>query len=163
MPCIQTKVNVTLTPEKEEAIKQKFGQAITAIPGKTENWLMCTFEDGCRMYFRGEAGAPMAFVEVKVYGKAPASAFDRLTGEITGILRDELDEKAWKKTLGAVFKDLYDRAHELGGQVSGEHGIGFAKKPYLAESLAPEVIALMRNIKLAFDPKNILNPGKVIE
>lgn len=91
MPCIQTKVNVTLTPEKEEAIKQKFGQAITAIPGKTENWLMCTFEDGCRMYFRGEAGAPMAFVEVKVYGKAPASAFDRLTGEITGILRDELD------------------------------------------------------------------------
>lgn len=55
MPCIQTKVNVTLTPEKEEAIKQKFGQAITAIPGKTENWLMCTFEDGCRMYFRGEA------------------------------------------------------------------------------------------------------------
>lgn len=52
------------------------------------------------------------------------------------ILRDELDEKAWKKTLGAVFKELYDRAHELGGQVSGEHGIGFAKKPYLAESLA---------------------------
>lgn len=78
------------------------------------------------------------------------------------ILRDELDEKAWKKTLGAVFKELYDRAHELGGQVSGEHGIGFAKKPYLVESLAPEVIALMKNIKQAFDPENILNPGKVI-
>ena len=78
------------------------------------------------------------------------------------ILLDELDEKAWKKTLGAVFKELYDRAHELGGQVSGEHGIGFAKKPYLAESLAPEVIALMKNIKQAFDPENILNPGKVI-
>ena len=79
------------------------------------------------------------------------------------ILRDALGEAAWKKTLSAVFDDLYGRAHELGGQVSGEHGIGFAKKPYLARSLAPEQIELMRGIKQVFDPKNILNPGKVFE
>ena len=79
------------------------------------------------------------------------------------ILRDALDESAWKRKLSAVFDDLYGRAHELGGQVSGEHGIGFAKKPYLARSLAPEQIGLMRGIKRAFDPKNILNPGKVFE
>ena len=77
-------------------------------------------------------------------------------------LRDELGEEEWKTKLSAVFEDLYAKARELGGQVSGEHGIGSAKRPYLAESLSPEVRALMRGIKAAFDPKNILNPGKVI-
>ena len=78
------------------------------------------------------------------------------------VLRDELGEEEWTAKLSAVFEDLYARARELGGQVSGEHGIGSAKRPYLAESLAPEVRALMRGIKAAFDPKNILNPGKVV-
>jgi len=78
------------------------------------------------------------------------------------VLRDELDESMWKCKLREVFADLYAKARELGGQVSGEHGIGYAKRPYLAESLAPEVRALMRGIKATFDPKCILNPGKVI-
>lgn len=49
----------------------------------------------------------------------------------------------------------------LGGSISGEHGIGFTKAPFLALELAPEVIALMRRIKRAFDPHDILNPGKI--
>ena len=79
------------------------------------------------------------------------------------ILRDDLPEDKWKVKLEEVFADLYGRAHDLGGQVSGEHGIGFAKKPFLGKSLSPEVLSLMRGIKQAFDPKNILNPGKVID
>ncbi len=79
------------------------------------------------------------------------------------ILRDELEKGQWEKTLAAVFGDLYGRAHELGGQVSGEHGIGFAKKPFLNNSLTPDVIGLMRSVKQAFDPKNILNPGKIFD
>ena len=78
------------------------------------------------------------------------------------ILRDEIDEKVWPETLAAVFNDLYNRARELGGQVSGEHGIGYAKKSFLSDSLAPANIALMQGIKATFDPKNILNPGKII-
>ena len=78
------------------------------------------------------------------------------------VLRDDLDEATWKATLSATFEDLYAKARELHGQVSGEHGIGYAKKPYLAESLAPEVRALMRGIKAAFDPDGILNPRKVV-
>ena len=46
--------------------------------------------------------------------------------------------------------------------MSGEHGIGLAKKPYLAESIAPEIRALMRGVKAAFDPQGILNPDKVV-
>ncbi|GEM_PF-6823633 len=46
--------------------------------------------------------------------------------------------------------------------LSGEHGIGYAKKQYMAETYGEDVIALMRRIKLAFDPNSILNPGKII-
>jgi glycolate oxidase len=76
-------------------------------------------------------------------------------------LRDKLDEATWKKRLSAVFEDMYSKARELGGKVSGEHGIGYAKQPYLRESDGDAQMALMRQIKAVFDPKDILNPGKV--
>lgn len=76
-------------------------------------------------------------------------------------LRDKLDEKTWHCKLEAVFKDMYDFAKELGGKVSGEHGIGYAKLPYLRESAGSEQLEIMRGVKAVFDPKNILNPGKV--
>ena len=79
------------------------------------------------------------------------------------ILRDGLSKEDWKKVLEATMERMYSHARELDGQVSGEHGIGLAKRPYLKESLQPEDIALMRRIKTAFDPTNILNPHKVCE
>ena len=56
---------------------------------------------------------------------------------------------------------LYAEARALNGEVSGEHGIGHAKKEFLRESVGEKQIALMRGIKAAFDPNGILNPGKV--
>ncbi|BDR80562.1 2-hydroxy-acid oxidase [Clostridium tetani] len=79
------------------------------------------------------------------------------------VLRDDLNEEQWKKKLNDVFKCMYDKAHELEGTVSGEHGIGYAKKEYLFESIGDEQKELMKRIKLAFDPKNILNPGKLCQ
>ncbi|MBO7146145.1 MAG: FAD-binding oxidoreductase [Lentisphaeria bacterium] len=77
------------------------------------------------------------------------------------ILRDDRTDEQWKKDLEAVFNDLYEKARELGGKVSGEHGIGYAKRPYLEESLSAEEKLLMSGIKKVFDPQNILNPGKL--
>ena len=77
------------------------------------------------------------------------------------ICRDELDEQAWKETLAECFGRMYARAAELGGLVSGEHGIGYAKKGYLKAQCGEEQIALMQGIKHVFDPNGILNPGKV--
>ena len=77
------------------------------------------------------------------------------------ICRDALDDAAWEETLSHCFALMYKKAEALGGLVSGEHGIGYAKKNYMHAQYGEEQIALMRGIKAAFDPKNILNPGKV--
>jgi FAD/FMN-containing dehydrogenase len=56
---------------------------------------------------------------------------------------------------------LFEGVIALGGSISGEHGIGFAKAKYLGMELEPQTIALMKRVKLAFDPHGILNPGKL--
>jgi len=61
----------------------------------------------------------------------------------------------------AAERALFERVLALEGSISGEHGIGYAKKPYIAMELSDEVLALMRRVKTAFDPNNILNPGKI--
>jgi len=78
------------------------------------------------------------------------------------ICKDNLSDEEWEVKLDMVFHDLYNKAKEVGGLVSGEHGIGYAKMEYLKESLGDVQIDLMRNIKKAFDPKNLLNPGKIV-
>ncbi len=77
------------------------------------------------------------------------------------ICRDELTEEVWQKKLSVCFDRMYKKACELGGLVSGEHGIGYAKKEYLKEQYGKTPILLMQGIKKTFDPKNILNPGKI--
>lgn len=77
------------------------------------------------------------------------------------ICRDELEEGVWKKKLADVFEAMYAKAEEMGGAVSGEHGIGYAKKQYLREQVGEVQMELMRGIKKVFDPKGLLNPDKV--
>lgn len=77
------------------------------------------------------------------------------------ILKDDLSNEEWELKMKAAMDNIYEKARELNGQVSGEHGIGYAKKSYLLESMDPVVVELMKGIKKAFDPKNILNPHKV--
>ena len=71
------------------------------------------------------------------------------------------DDAKWEETLKKCFDRMYEKAEELGGLVSGEHGIGYAKKEFLKKQLGETQIALMQGIKKVFDPKNILNPGQV--
>lgn len=77
------------------------------------------------------------------------------------LLKDEMDDKIWNKKAGEVFEKMYNKAFSMGGAVSGEHGIGFAKIPYLEEEFGEEGMELFRGIKLAFDPNEIMNPGKL--
>lgn len=77
------------------------------------------------------------------------------------ICRDALDETTWHEKLARCFDRMYKKADELGGLVSGEHGIGYAKKGYMQAQYGEGQIKLMQGIKAAFDEKNILNPGKI--
>ena len=77
------------------------------------------------------------------------------------ICRDQLNDADWQQVLSKCFDEMYRKAEELGGLVSGEHGIGYAKKEYLRRQYGETPIALMQGIKKVFDEKNILNPGKV--
>jgi glycolate oxidase len=79
------------------------------------------------------------------------------------VLKDDLSEEEWEKRMKAAMDKIYGKARELHGQVSGEHGIGYAKKSYLMEAMDPATVEIMRGIKKAFDPKNILNPHKVCQ
>ncbi|MBA3442413.1 MAG: FAD-binding protein [Pyrinomonadaceae bacterium] len=65
-------------------------------------------------------------------------------------------ERAWQ-----AVRETFAAAVDLGGTISGEHGIGYVKAPYLDMALSSEAIYVMKNIKHALDPKGILNPGKV--
>ena len=56
---------------------------------------------------------------------------------------------------------MANKALELGGTCTGEHGIGLGKKQFLIDEKGEDVVALMKSIKQVFDPKNIMNPGKV--
>lgn len=87
MPCIQVKTNVSTSREKADAIKAALGQAIGFLPGKSEDWLMVSIEDGCHMYFGGRGGRPIAMVEVKILGSSiDKDGAERMTGEITRVL-----------------------------------------------------------------------------
>ncbi|HJR59485.1 MAG TPA: FAD-linked oxidase C-terminal domain-containing protein [Vicinamibacterales bacterium] len=58
-------------------------------------------------------------------------------------------------------KVLFEGVVSLEGSISGEHGIGFTKAPFIEIELSPDEIALMKRVKQAFDPNNLLNPGKI--
>lgn len=75
----------------------------------------------------------------------------------------EMSDEEWKSATHASLTELYALSKELGGQLSGEHGIGNGRLKFLEEFVGPRMIALYKSIKLAFDDKLILNPGKVIE
>ncbi len=76
--------------------------------------------------------------------------------------KDELPDDVWEQAVEQVMNELYAAAREMGGEVSGEHGIGHAKKAFLADSMGQTQMDLMRGIKAAFDPNGILNPGKIV-
>ena len=89
MPFINVKTNAKVTAGQAEQIKSQFGQAITAIPGKSEGWLMVGIEGDQTLFFRG-TDEPAAMVSVNLYGSVSGNAADTLTSHITGILTDAL-------------------------------------------------------------------------
>ncbi len=73
------------------------------------------------------------------------------------------DSDNWREALHKAQEEIYSRVISMGGTLSGEHGIGFKRKGYMKFFLDNEQIELIKRVKLAFDPHNILNPGKIVD
>ena len=149
------------TNEREESIWKARGAFLEAIKGST------TYMDEVDVVVPRSSVNEMVeymhnlYKEVNIRIKCFGHAGD---GNLHAyVLKDDLSEEEWEIKMTAAMDKIYGKARELKGQVSGEHGIGFAKKSYLFESMNPATIEIMRGIKLAFDPKNILNPRKVCQ
>lgn len=89
MPFINVKANVSIAKDKEAAVKSALGEAVSIIPGKSEDWLMVGIEPDYILYFKG-SDAPAAMVEVSIFGNADKKSLNSLTEEICRILSKEL-------------------------------------------------------------------------
>jgi glycolate oxidase len=78
------------------------------------------------------------------------------------ILFDKNDRDEWERMQAAV-SDIFALAVEMGGTLSGEHGVGTLKKPYLESAIGPLAIDIMRSVRQVLDPNGILNPGKIFD
>jgi glycolate oxidase len=77
------------------------------------------------------------------------------------ILKEGLSEEYWNTKVNEGIGEIFKLTVSLGGTLSGEHGIGIAKRPYMSIALSEVNLNLMRGIKKVFDPNGILNPGKI--
>jgi glycolate oxidase len=77
------------------------------------------------------------------------------------ILKDELSDEYWNTEIHQAIQEIFSLCKQLKGTISGEHGIGLVQKPYMSIVIPEFQLQLMRNIKAAFDPKGLLNPGKI--
>lgn len=74
-----------------------------------------------------------------------------------------MGKEEWRRKLPHLLEDIYRAGVSFGGAISGEHGIGFDKKPYLPIQMDDAYLNILKAVKKAFDPNNILNPGKIFD
>lgn len=148
------------TDERKESVWKARGAFLEAIKGST------TQMDECDVVVpRSEIAEFLKFTYTlqEKHGLRIASFGHAGDGNLHIYLcRDDLSEEEFARRLDLAFNDLYQQASLVGGLVSGEHGIGFAKKQYMEKTLGETQIKLMQGIKDFFDPLHILNPGKIV-
>ena len=79
------------------------------------------------------------------------------------LFKGELSDDVWDSHIVLAERELYNETVNLGGRITAEHGIGLLRKQYLSMNLGTNQIEILRKLKKAFDPKGILNPGKIFD
>jgi glycolate oxidase len=77
------------------------------------------------------------------------------------VMKEQISDEDWNTKINDGIGEIFKLTVSLGGTLSGEHGIGIAKRPYMPIAMREANLSLMRGIKKAFDPAGILNPGKI--
>ena len=148
------------TEERKDSIWNARGAFLEAIKGSTTTMDECDVvvpRDAIPVFVhRMMAIGKEAGVRIRSFGHAGDGNLHIY------VCRDQLSDADWQEKVTSVMNQLYAEARLLRGEVSGEHGIGHAKKEFLAQSVGDTQMALMRGIKAVFDPRGILNPGKIV-
>jgi glycolate oxidase len=79
------------------------------------------------------------------------------------IIKGNLTDQQWKEELPKGIREIFELTVKLGGTLSGEHGIGYVQKAYMDIAFSEVELKLMKSIKQVFDPKGLMNPGKILE
>ena len=90
MPFIVSRVNVPVSEEQEQKLKEKLGKAISLVPGKSEEYLLLSLEDRCHLYLRGDNTLPVAYLTVSIFGNESHAGYPAFTAEVTGIYSEVL-------------------------------------------------------------------------
>lgn len=77
------------------------------------------------------------------------------------IIKDGMSDEDWNNNIHKGITEIFELCIKLKGTISGEHGIGWVQKPYIELAFTPKTIEIQKQIKNVFDPKGILNPGKI--
>jgi Uncharacterized protein, 4-oxalocrotonate tautomerase homolog len=106
MPYINSRITVKLSEQQEENLKSQMGKIIEEIPGKSEEWLMVSFDDNKTIYFRGKKMEKAAFVEVKIFGTTERQYKNKVTDLICSLYEKELNIP--KDGIYIIFSEVND-------------------------------------------------------
>ena len=135
-------------------IRRNIGNAVKSAVYKEEDTVVPRAELGTLLAGVKEIGARYGFQSV-CYGHVGDGNLH------VNIIRGELSDEMWNVGLREPISEIFRLCVQLGGTISGEHGIGLVQKPYIGIAVGAVNLALMRSIKQVFDPHGILNPGKI--
>jgi len=137
-------------------VRRKVGEAVKAISP----------------YKEADAVVPRSRLAELVVTAREAAARQGLTAIVYGhagdgnlhvnLLRGDLDSESWARRRDAAEDELFARVVALGGRITGEHGVGWVQRRFLPLAFSPAGLELLRGLKRLFDPRGILNPGKIL-
>lgn len=137
------------------SLRRKVGEAVKSQSiYKEEDTVVPRFELPKLLFHVKEIGKKYGFHSV-CYGHAGDGNLH------VNIIKGELSDEKWENELPIAIRELFTEVVKLGGTISGEHGIGLVQKPFMDIAFLEVTLNLMREIKRVFDPKGILNPGKI--
>jgi glycolate oxidase len=137
------------------SLRRKVGEAVKSQSiYKEEDTVVPRFELPKLLFHVKEIGKKYGFHSV-CYGHAGDGNLH------VNIIKGELSDEKWENELPIAIRELFTEVVKLGGTISGEHGIGLVQKPFMDIAFPEVTLNLMREIKRVFDPKGILNPGKI--
>ena len=137
------------------SLRRKVGEAVKSQSiYKEEDTVVPRFELPQLLFHVKEIGKKYCFHSV-CYGHAGDGNLH------VNIIKGNLSDEQWDTELPKAIRELFTEVVKLGGTISGEHGIGLVQKNYMDIAFPEVTLNLMRAIKTVFDPKGILNPGKI--